>query len=303
MLPYNINSSVLIEKARLHADHSRTKFEKDYPHAAKKLVDLRLQIKDLRRHSAKVLSAAVIAGGLVLGSPTIVAHMHTNTVQERSAKSPEDVARDVRQSLQAILPQTIGPLHPDKEAQISATIQDTLGIRATATLDGNRLNTSYGRMGGEQHLPRFAGDTISQHDELQVKGITAGRGAFGYFAKNKETLTHEDEMREKYYVAVQTMYLPNWNQDHKTLKEWFKFRKVLVVNPTTGKSVVAVIGDAGPAAWTGKHFGGSPEIMDYLRPFENKNNGAVLLFFVDDVENPVALGPITGPLTQFVAKK
>jgi hypothetical protein len=303
MLPYNINSSILIERAKLHANRSRDKFEKDYPHAAKKLVDLRLQIKDLRRHSAKILSGALIAGGLVLSSPALVSTVHTTTVQERSAKSPEEVAEAVHQALQAILPPTIGPLHPTQEEQITVTIQNTLGIKATASLHGNRLNTSYGRMGGEQHLPRFAGDTISQHDELQVKGITAGRGAFGYFADSKHTLTYEDEQREKYYVAVQTMYLPNWNQDHKTLKEWFKFRKVLVVNPTTGKSVVAVIADAGPAAWTGKHFGGSPEIMDYLRPFENKNNGAVVLFFVDDIENPIALGPMTGPLTQFVAKK
>lgn len=302
MLPYNTNSSVLIEKARLRAHHSRKKLEKQFPHVSRKLEKLQLQLKDLRRHSAKVLSGAVLAGGLVLTSPAITSTVHI-THQERQAVNPEETAKQLQQDLSLLLPPTIGPLRQDQEEHVSQIIEKNLGIKAVATLDGNRLNTSYGRMGGEQHLPRFAGDTVAQHDALQVKGITAGRGAFGYFASSKQTLTYEDEMREKYYVAVQTMYLPNWNQDHKTLKAWFKFRKVIVVNPTTGKSVVAVIGDAGPAAWTKKHFGGSPEIMDYLRPFENKNNGAVLLFFVDDSDNQIALGPVTGLPTQFIANR
>jgi hypothetical protein len=302
MLPYNLNSSVLIERAKLHVNQSHKKLETQFPHAVKKLERLNLQLRDLRRHSAQILSGAILAGGIVLATPTI-ASTAAHIRNERQAVSPEDAANHLHSRLSEILPGNIGPLSHSQEEQISTEIRNTLHINAVASLDGNHLNTSYGRIGGEQHMPRYPGDTISQHDALQVKGITAHRGAFGYFAPSKEQMTKETDMQEKYYVAVQTMYLPNWNHDYKTLKDWYRFHKVLVVNPTTGKSVIAVIGDAGPAAWTGKHFGGSPEIMDYLQPYKEKNNGAVLMFFIDDREQQLALGPVQGSSAQYIAQR
>lgn len=289
--------------AHLHkrASESKASFEKRFPRASKKLKSVNLDISDLRRHSAKMLSAAAIAGGVLFGSPAIKEHAHP-TYQDMTL-SKEQVDQQVKENLGHILPKKVGPLSPETEEKVSDVFRKTLGINAVARLDGNRLNDSYGYIGGEQHMPRYPGDSLAQHDELQVKGITAHRGAFGYFGATKDQMTQEAVMQEKYYVAVQTLYLPNWNTNHKTLKEWYKFRKVLVVNPTTGKSIVAVIGDAGPAAWTGKQFGGSPEVMDYLRPWENKNKGAVLLFFVDDRENPIALGPVEGRPQTFIAKK
>jgi hypothetical protein len=65
-----------------------------------------------------------------------------------------------------------------------------------------------------------------------------------------------------------------------------------VVNPDNGKAVVAVIGDAGPAAWTGKHLGGSPEVMVYLERKDGRQRGPVLYFFVDDPDDTIPLGPI-----------
>jgi len=66
---------------------------------------------------------------------------------------------------------------------------------------------------------------------------------------------------------------------------------VLIVNTENGKAVVAAIADSGPAAWTGKQFGGSPEVMHYLGGAKYKK-GAVIVFFVDDPENKVPLGPV-----------
>ena len=64
----------------------------------------------------------------------------------------------------------------------------------------------------------------------------------------------------------------------------------MVVNTKNGNAVVADIADAGPAAFTGKHFGGSPEVMEYLGGLGIK--GVVLLFFIDDPENTIKLGPV-----------
>jgi hypothetical protein len=279
----------------------RDKLKRQFPHVSQKIDRLQFHLKNIRRHSAKTLASAVLVGGLLAVAP--LASSPLSTTPHVRPLSQEQEAAIVRDTLSKLLPSTIGPLHPDLERSIHDLFKNTLNINAVAELDGHHLNTTYGRIGGEQHLPRYLGDTISQHDDLQIKGITASRGAFGYFANSKSEMTEEAIQREKYYVAVQTLYLPDWNHNYKTLKEWYKWRKVLVVNPTTGKSIIAVVGDAGPAAWTGKHFGGSPEVMDYLQPYKDKNNGKVVVFFVDDPQNTIALGPVIEEASQFIAKK
>jgi hypothetical protein len=67
---------------------------------------------------------------------------------------------------------------------------------------------------------------------------------------------------------------------------------MLVVNPHNGRAIVVVIGDAGPAEWTGKHLGGSPEVMKYLERVDGRARGPVLYFFIDDPEDRVPLGPV-----------
>ena len=158
-------------------------------------------------------------------------------------------------------------------------------------MEGEHLNTTYGYIGAEQHLPRFPGDTVSAHDELQHIGITPGRGAWGYFAPSRAQLTDDVIQKEKYYAVVQTMYLPDWERRLTYLRDWYKYRKVIVVNTENGKAVVAAIADSGPAVWTGKQFGGSPEVMNELGGPRYKK-GKVLLFFVDDPQNQVPLGPV-----------
>ena len=196
-------------------------------------------------------------------------------------------------TLQEILP-AVGNwvLNRDQEEKISEEIEKMYGVKAVAELEGNRLNNSYGRMGAEQHLPRYPGDTVYEHRDLIEKGITPGLGGWGYFAPSRNQMTPELVETEKWYVAVQTLYLPDWNIRTEELAKWYKYRHVLVVNPANGKAVVAAVADAGPAAFTGKHFGGSPEVMQYLGINYGKQNHPVVLFFVDDPNKEIPLGPL-----------
>lgn len=291
----------LTEKLKRRAQKSHEALVSQFPHVAQKLDDLNLNLKDLRRHSAKMISAAALAGTMLATSPGV--QTLPSPLTEERVLSDDEVAKKLQQELTMVLPSHVMPLSPEIETKAQEVIQKTLGISAVASLHGNHLNTTYGYIGAEQHLPRYPGDDIDQHDQFLSSGITPGKGAWGYFAYDKAALTHEDVVREKYYVAVQTLYLPNWKKDLRYLRDWYKYRKVLVVNPKNGKSIVADIADAGPAAWTGKHFGGSPEVMAELKLNTGKQKGAVLLFFIDDQDEAIALGPITPEAGTFIAKK
>jgi hypothetical protein len=105
-------------------------------------------------------------------------------------------------------------------------------------------------------------------------------------------MTQKDIDREKYYLAVQTFLAPGFHDNVKKYVDFFKYRKMLVVNPQNGKAMVVVIGDAGPAQWTGKQLGGSPEVMKYLERVDGRAKGAVLYFFINDPDDKIPLGPV-----------
>jgi hypothetical protein len=258
----------------------------------------------IREHATKLLTSGALAGSLLLASPQIdivKSHIQGEAIVQTQA----DIFTSVANQLSAILPQEIESLSSDQETKISHLLFQTYGIQAVPQLGSTRLNHVYGLIGAEQHLPRFPGDTVSQHDEYQKSGITSGLGAWGYFARSKAELTEDLILKEKYYVAVQTLYLPDWSDRLKYLYNWYKHRKVVVVNPKNGKSIVAVVADAGPAKWTGKHFGGSPEVMAYLKLNVGMQKGPVVMYFVDDPDDQVPLGPLEKHIEKpiLIAKK
>lgn len=290
-MPYGSpDISAIKQRLAAHSQASKLKLHSRFPAVKTKLDNLGLDLKNLRRHSSALASAAVIAAGALTAAPLVQHTIHPH--EQRETLNQDQLATILHQEITPLLPAKVTPLSPQTTAEISQIVANTLEIKALATLDHNRLPTNYGFIGQEQHLPRYPGDTIRQHDALQEKGLTQGLGGFGYFSRDRASLTHETIMQEKYYVAVPLMYLPNWKQDTKYLAKWFRFRKVLVINPKNGKAIVAVIGDAGPAAWTGKSFGGSPELMQYLELKDGRQKGAVVMLFVDESSQPIAVGPV-----------
>lgn len=295
-------SSQIREKLKLKSFVAKDEFAKKHPHAKSFLEDAGIDLGKIREHAAHILTAGTIGSAVLLGSTPAYAQSKTYYLPEPLAKvlissgsalpaQPQPwMIKEVSNLLPATRARPLPVLSPDLEKVVGKVIQRATKIPAVPVLEGERLNTVYGYIGAEQHLPRFAGDSIKKHDELQNVGITKSRGAFGYFA-SAGGLTEEAITREKYYVAVQTLYLPNWSKRAKYLKDWYKWRKVIIVNPENGRAVIAVVGDAGPAAWTGKQFGGSPEVMEELGGKRYKK-GRVLLYFVDDPQNKVALGPV-----------
>lgn len=201
--------------------------------------------------------------------------------------------------LEKILPKDVRPLTSEEEEQSAEILSRTFGIKVSAELGGKRLNRSYGLIGAEQHLMRYPGDNMYSHFDSQDEsrefwssGMAPGRGAWGYFTHSQTEMTELDKQREKWYIAVQTFLIPDYNLRFSEYRDFFKYRKMLVVNPYNGRALVVVVGDVGPAQWTGKHLGGSPEVMRYLERKDGSARGPVLYFFIDDPEDKIQLGPI-----------
>lgn len=265
-----------------------------FPSAKKYFSKTFLLANALREKSSRILAGAGLVGAIITMpaphnfSPTESPVVNTSQTTTNTINSKQKVLG----SLHEILPHQPSKLTGDVLKEVEKLLSESTGIKATGVLEDQSLNHNLGYIGFEQHLKRYPGDTLSQHDEIQEAGMAPGLGAFGYFAKDSQQFTTRDYLREKYYCVVQTLYLENWNRDHRQLKDWYAFRKMLVVNPVNGNAAVCVIGDAGPANWTGKQFGGSPEIMQSLDLNKGPRKGLILMLFIDDPENKVPLGPV-----------
>ncbi len=271
----------------------------NFPKAKKIVNEKKVSIKNIRAHSAKLLGAGILGGSFLLGTPSATKslpepHEIYDYTELKDAFDNLKVRNQIlTDALKKILPDTVRPLSRNEEKILEYVIKDVAGIPVKASLEGEHLNTTFGMIGAEQHLKRFPGDGILNHgdDKYKRSDMAPGLGAWGYFAKSKETLTSSLEETEKWYAVVQTLYLPDWNTRQPYLKNWYKYRKVMIINVENGNAVICTVADSGPAAWTGKHFGGSPEVMDYLGGMKYKK-GKVLVLFVDDPENKIPLGPV-----------
>lgn len=251
--------------------------------------------------SKKLLASAGLTGILLLtGSSQKLQALPEKAPEQRlplGLITKEELEKLIKKLLQKSLPPASRVLTKTEEQALSKIIESTLGFKAVSELEGNRLNHQIGLMGLEQYLKRFPGDDLSDRNFPQA-GIAPKKGAWGYFASSKNLLTANQVQKEKYYLAVQTLYLPDWEARLGELYRWYQYRKVLVINPDNGSAVVAVIADAGPAGWTGKQFGGSPQVMFDLGFYPRRTKGKVIVLFVDDPQDKILLGPITHPVNQ-----
>ncbi len=250
----------------------------------------------------KLASGAV--GALMLANTLPGTTAEAGTISTELAKPKEVIASnktpEFSSALKSVLPNEMRPLTPVEEESIGKILSDQFQMSVSASLDGKRLNRSYGYIGAEQHLARYPGDGMGGHlgpdanDNrlFYPSGMAPGLGAWGYFAPSQLLFTQKDADREKWYIAVQTFDAPGYLTNTREMSQFFKYRKMLVVNPKTGQAVVTDIADAGPAQWTGKHLGGSPEVMAYLGLQHGMRKGAVLYYFIDDPNDTIPLGPI-----------
>lgn len=284
-----------------HYEHLRNKWADKHRSLQNKIWDKHKEALNWvgRNIPGRQLALGSLSGLMLLTTPA------TNIANSHLLAQGQEVTRDsdnnilLAGKLKEIMPKEVRALTSEEEAGIGKLLSDGVGAPVSAELQGIRLNRSYGVIGGEQHLYRYPGDNLYKHTDSASDsamyipaGIAPGLGAWGYFAPSEAEFTERDKQREKYYLAVQTFLAPGFAENVGKYRDFFKFRKVVVVNPETGQAVVAVIGDAGPAAWTGKHLGGSPEVMHHVGLAGGPRKGPVLYFFVDDPEDIIPLGPL-----------
>lgn len=295
--------NLFTKKKKTHYEHLQKKWTVHHATLQKSLWEKHKEALSWISTNTKQLTAGSLGGLILLATPYVPPALPS---PDQLLLGKKQVFAEIGRSnflisdLAGMLPKEMRPLTDQEEKSVSDLFTERFGIKVSAELENKRLNRSYGIIGQEQHLARYPGDNMSSHfnsedsaREYWSYGMAPGLGAWGHFSRSQSEFGDKDNEREKYYIAVQTFLATDFNQRFAEYRDFFKFRKMLVVNPENGKAVVADIADAGPSVWTGKHLGGSPEVMRYLEREDGSRRGPVLYFFVDDPLDQVSLGPIS----------
>ncbi|MBP7859816.1 hypothetical protein KA001_02575 [Patescibacteria group bacterium] len=244
-------------------------------------------VKAVGHKSAAFLSGVIISATPPVSSPVVSNSALVRSYDNKDVFTTNAIGTDYLNQKYSVmldfLKNNPNKLQSDDEKFVERELSKKFNLNLVSSIDGKRLNDIWGYFGQEQHLYRWKGDNLTLHSDYLKYGIAPSTGAFGYFRNAEE---------EKYYIAAPMHLIPSWNTDWPVLKPFFKFRKVLVFNPTNQKAVVAVIGDNGPALWTGKQFGGSPELMNYLQMRDGKAKSKAIVLLIDEKDENIALGPV-----------
>ena len=291
---------LLRKKWLLRHKKARRQLQKKHKEALEFVSDI---LPDRERIAPAAVGLAMLASSLPASNA--LADFSNQVIKPKPETPHEEIVIDKKQALlsdlKTVLPGQVRPLTVEEETKLDEVLSRSFGMNVRHEINGLRLNRTYGVIGAEQHLVRYPGDTMATHlspaeaknHMIYSSGMAPGRGAWGYFTTSEQSLTNADVEREKWYIAVQTFLAPDYNSRLSDYRDFFKFRKMLLVNPQTGEAIVTIIGDAGPAEWTGKHLGGSPEVMYNIGLGSGSRKGGVLYFFIDDPGDTIPLGPLS----------
>ncbi|MDO8472094.1 MAG: hypothetical protein Q7S64_03050 [bacterium] len=157
----------------------------------------------------------------------------------------------------------------------------------------NKAEADLGRTnaGADKHYADSSTPTASRN------GMAGGYGAFGSEASPASI------DQERYYITMRWNYC-EWYEDsgnldsfgrtgtycrnlNSTAKSWHRHKRVIVTNPSNGKQVVVSVEESGPAIWTGRVSGLSPEAMDAVGAVTNTE-----LYYYWAGDQNISLGPL-----------
>lgn len=200
--------------------------------------------------------------------------------------------QSVLEKMKELLEYPAGQLDQQSELYLEQQLSDIVGFEVTNELENQRMLYTTGKVKALPHLKRHPQDVASAHTKYTYAGMQEKRSSFGWFM-DQGTVTDTLSQVEKYYMSLQLYYLPQWQQDHKQLKTWYKHRKLLVINPYDQLAVVCAVGSIGPSIPFKYQFGASPETILEGKLWSREARGRALVLFVDDPTNKVPLGPVS----------
>jgi hypothetical protein len=196
----------------------------------------------------------------------------------------------VLEKLHAITQLPPGTIDTEAELYLEQQLSEILHFDVSVELEGERLPHTHGIIQALPHFKKTPTDTLENHEYAHAL-FSGKRSFFGWLSTNPNNAQSTPD-HEKYAVSLPLFLHPAWASRLASLKKWYAFRKVVIVNPTESRAVVACVADTFPLLTAKYQFGASPEVILEGKCWSPATLGRILIFFVNDTTGAIPLGPI-----------
>ena len=166
---------------------------------------------------------------------------------------------------------------PEKELlYLEQQVSGLLGFEITSSLDGQRLTHSFGKI---QALNAFSLQPHAQSETtVSVRGATVrlGRPTLGW-DKSPDAIG-----TKQFLLANHLLLLEDWHHKYAHYKKWYKWRKLLLINPFNRIAVVVELASYALPNPMQFQFGGSPDLIRASQAWSPEAQGLVCVFFIPD---------------------
>lgn len=169
----------------------------------------------------------------------------------------------------------------EERLYLEQQISDLTGINVTTNLDGYNLPHTTVKFRSDAHQRTNFADILNNHPQFHEAGLNKKRSVFGWSNQNG----HESTKMEEFFIVLPIYLIKAWQTDLPSLVNWFKYRKVLVINPFTQLAAVACVSDVGPSHLQRSQALCSPELSHLLRLWQPGLQGRACLFLIEHSEN------------------
>lgn len=217
----------------------------------------------------------------ILSDQSAVISQFTSTVQDSAIKFTLEEYENTLKKLQDLVILPPSRVDPESSLYLEQQISELTGIEITAELDGYRLPYQMGVIKSLPHIKRHPTDALAAHQHVLEAGFREKRNSYGW----------SYETPEEYSLSLPLHTFPIPPDGRVAARKWYKFRKMLVINPIERKAVIAAVTDTQFSAVQKYQFGGSPELIRDLQAWSPSTLGHVLIFFLAKT-NTHPYGPV-----------
>lgn len=155
-------------------------------------------------------------------------------------------------------------------------LSDLCGLQVVSELEGFKLpNTTVKVQAGSHQLRKFA-DQLNQHLEINEALIDDKRSHFGWL--------NDNEQNEQFGIGLPLFLLEEWQKNYQKTWAWFKYRKLLLINPWKNLMAVASVTSIAPKHLQRYQAISNPELSRQTQLWFPGSFGKACLFLIENAQ-------------------
>lgn len=187
-------------------------------------------------------------------------------------------------------------INQDELLYLEQQLSDIVGFTVSSQFENIALPYIWGKAKSLPHIKRHPTDNLDLHEYIHEATITNKRSVYGWLNLVQST-KEEIAIREQYSVTLPLLTFEHPELPSERFIQWFKYKKVLMINPQSKKMAVAQISNIVLPQQPKYALGLSPELSRNLETWRPPSQGNIFFLFVDDAQDKVPLGMLEYELT------